>query len=63
MRQNNALGIGSGTGRSVPITDHAGTLTKLDGNTVYLTASKVADPKGRADSKKKADAPKPNKDA
>ena len=30
-----------------------GALTKLDGNTVYLSVSKVVDPKSRADKHKK----------
>ncbi len=39
-----------------------GALTKIDGNTVYLKVSKIADPKTRASDKKKTDAPKVKKD-
>ena len=35
-----------------------GALTKIDGNTVYLKVSKIADPKTRAGAKKKPDSPK-----
>ncbi len=39
-----------------------GALTKIDGNTVYLKVSKIADPKTRASDKKKTDALKAKKD-
>ncbi len=39
-----------------------GALTKIDGNTVYLKVSKIADPKTRASDKKKTDASKAKKD-
>ncbi len=38
-----------------------GALTKIDGNTVYLKVSKIADPKTRASEKKKTDATKAKK--
>ena len=39
-----------------------GALAKVDGNTVYLKVSKIADPKTRASDKKKTDATKAKKD-
>jgi len=35
-----------------------GALTRIDGNTIYLKVSKIADPKTRAGGKKKPDSPK-----
>lgn len=40
-----------------------GTLTKIDGNTIYLKVSKITDPKTRASGKKKTAAPKTKKDS